>query len=97
MASVVLTGALAGCAAVPTPPPPLPSDFYPDASHAFILLGPPSQRLDYAHRVVDWVERYTLHNGRPRLEIAHWQRRLERLAEPAPAGFTDSYRTYCGT
>ncbi len=22
---------------------------------------------------------------------------LERLAEPAPAGFTDSYRTYCGT
>ena len=54
---------------------------YPDASHAFILLGPPSQRLDYAHRVVDWVQRHTLHGGRPRLDIAHWQRRLERLAE----------------
>lgn len=54
---------------------------YPDASHAFILLGPPSQRLDYAHRVVDWVERYTLRHGRPRIDIAHWQRRLERLAE----------------
>ena len=40
VASVVLTGALAGCAAVPTPPPPLPSDFYPDASHG--AVAPPS-------------------------------------------------------
>jgi len=54
---------------------------YPGASHVFILLGPPSQRLDYARRVVDWVERYAVRGGRPRLDLAHWQRRLEVLAE----------------
>lgn len=54
---------------------------YPGASHVFILLGPPSQRADYYGRVVDWVERYTLRGGRPRLDRAHWQRRLEALAE----------------
>jgi len=54
---------------------------YPGAAHAFILLGPPSQRLDYARRVVDWVERYAVRGGRPRLDLAHWQRRLAVLAE----------------
>jgi dipeptidyl aminopeptidase/acylaminoacyl peptidase/CubicO group peptidase (beta-lactamase class C family) len=53
---------------------------YPDASHVFILLGPPSQRLDYARRVVDWVERYAVQGGRLRLDIAYWERRLARLA-----------------
>jgi len=54
---------------------------YPGASHAFILFGPPSQRIDYNRRVVDWVERYAVRGGRPRLDLAHWQRRLAVLAE----------------
>ncbi|MDN4171869.1 serine hydrolase [Nocardioides sp. SOB77] len=54
---------------------------YPGAAHAFILLGRPSHRLDYARRVVDWVERHVLGGGRPRLDVAHWQRRLAALAE----------------
>jgi dipeptidyl aminopeptidase/acylaminoacyl peptidase/CubicO group peptidase (beta-lactamase class C family) len=54
---------------------------YPDASHVFILLGKPSQRLDYSRRVVDWVERYAVRGGRPRVDVAHWQRRLAKLAE----------------
>ncbi|WP_230487219.1 serine hydrolase [Nocardioides anomalus] len=54
---------------------------YPGASHVFILLGAPSQRLDFNRRVLDWLERYTTGGGRPRLDAAHWQRRLERLAE----------------
>ncbi len=54
---------------------------YPDASHAFALLGPPSQRSDYNHRVVDWVEQYVERDGRPRVDRAHWQRRLEVLAK----------------
>ncbi|CRK61998.1 Beta-lactamase [Alloactinosynnema sp. L-07] len=54
---------------------------YPDASHAFVLLGPPSQRLDYNHRVLDWIEQHTVRAGRPRIDGAHWQRRLTRLAE----------------
>ena len=54
---------------------------YPDASHVFILLGPPSQRMDYNRRVADWVERYAVRGGRPRLDVAHWQRRLEVLAK----------------
>ena len=39
---------------------------YPDASHVFILLGPPSHRLDYNRRVVDWVEQYAVRGGRAR-------------------------------
>ena len=54
---------------------------YPGASHVFILLGKPSQRMDYNRRVVDWVEQYAERGGRPRLDRAHWQRRLEVLAE----------------
>ncbi|MGW5414185.1 serine hydrolase [Actinomadura geliboluensis] len=54
---------------------------YPDASHVFILLGPPSQRLDFNHRVLEWLEQHTSRGGRPRIDGAHWQRRLARLAE----------------
>ncbi|MEO9322040.1 serine hydrolase [Nocardioides sp. C4-1] len=54
---------------------------YPGASHAFVLLGRPSHRLDYARRLVEWVEQHTLRGGRPRLDAAHWQRRLAVLAE----------------
>lgn len=54
---------------------------YPGASHAFILVGSPSQRLDYSRRVVDWLEQHTARAGRPRIDVAHWQRRLAVLAE----------------
>ncbi|MET9271996.1 serine hydrolase [Kribbella sp. NPDC003557] len=54
---------------------------YPDASHAFILTGPPSQRLDFNRRIVDWVEQHVVRSGRPRIDVAHWQKRLARLAE----------------
>jgi dipeptidyl aminopeptidase/acylaminoacyl peptidase/CubicO group peptidase (beta-lactamase class C family) len=53
---------------------------YPGASHVFILLGLPSQRLDYGRRVVDWVERYAVQGGRARIDVAHWERRLAKLA-----------------
>ncbi|MEV4754356.1 serine hydrolase [Micromonospora sp. NPDC049559] len=52
---------------------------YPDASHLFILDGPPSQRIDFNRRIVDWlVEHVTA--GHPRIDAAHWQRRLAVLA-----------------
>ncbi|WP_365696282.1 serine hydrolase, partial [Nocardioides sp.] len=54
---------------------------YPDASHVFILLGRPSQRLDFNRRVLGWIEQHTTGGGRPRLDEAHWQQRLARLAE----------------
>ncbi|OLF19172.1 serine hydrolase [Actinophytocola xanthii] len=54
---------------------------YPDASHLFILTGLPSQRLDFNRRVLDWLEQYVTRGGRPRIDAAHWQRRLSRLAE----------------
>ncbi|MCS7475644.1 serine hydrolase [Umezawaea endophytica] len=54
---------------------------YPDASHVFILLGPPSQRLDFNHRVLDWLEQHTARAGKASIDAAHWQRRLARLAE----------------
>ncbi|MFC7492631.1 MULTISPECIES: serine hydrolase [unclassified Nocardioides] len=53
---------------------------YPAASHAFILFGKPSQRMDYNRRVVAWLDQYVERDGRPRLDAAHWQRRLEVLA-----------------
>ena len=52
---------------------------YPDASHAFILLGPPSQRLDYNRRVVDWVEQHAVRGGRAA------DRRRALGAPPRPA------------
>ncbi|WP_137295603.1 serine hydrolase [Nocardioides dongxiaopingii] len=53
---------------------------YPGQSHAFVLTGRPSHRLDHQHRTVDWLEQHTRAAGRPRLDVAHWQRRLAALA-----------------
>ena len=39
---------------------------YPGASHLFIMTGPPSQRLDWNRRIVDWVEQYAADPGGPR-------------------------------
>ncbi|HEY4019840.1 MAG TPA: serine hydrolase [Pseudonocardiaceae bacterium] len=53
---------------------------YPGGSHLFILNGPPSHRIDFNRRVLDWVERYAA--GKPsRVDGGHWQRRLDTLAE----------------
>ena len=57
---------------------------YPDGSHLFILEGPPSHRIDFNRRVVDWVEQYAGDASgprRPRIDAAHWERRLAALAE----------------
>ncbi len=57
---------------------------YPDASHLFILDGKPSHRIDLNRRVVDWVEQYAGDPAgprRPRIDAAHWQRRLAALAD----------------
>jgi len=54
---------------------------YPDGSHLFPLDGPPSHRIDFNRRTVDWLERHVTRAGRPRLDAAHWQRRLAVLAE----------------
>ncbi|MFH8252755.1 serine hydrolase [Microbacterium sp. B2969] len=56
---------------------------YPGGSHIFPLLGKPSHRVDYARRVVEWVEQYAGDAAGPRpakIDAAHWQRRLEALA-----------------
>ncbi|WP_159499704.1 serine hydrolase [Microbacterium sp. 18062] len=56
---------------------------YPGAGHLFVLDGPPSQRIDYNRRVVDWVERFAGTAGlvrRPAIDDEHWQRRLSELA-----------------
>lgn len=53
---------------------------YPGGSHLFVLDGPPSHRVDFNRRVVDWVERHAGSVG-PRPDAAHWQRRLSALAE----------------
>ncbi len=56
---------------------------YPGASHLFILDGPPSHRLDFNRRVLDWVEQYAGPvDGVSRVPIdaAHWRRRLAELA-----------------
>lgn len=54
---------------------------YPGASHVFILLGPPSQRLDFNRRALAWLEAWTTGPRRRPLDAAHWQQRLTRLAE----------------
>ena len=54
---------------------------YPDASHVFILLGRPSQRVDFNRRVLGWLEQHTTGAGHRRLDATHWQHRLGRLAE----------------
>ncbi|MFB7224471.1 serine hydrolase [Streptomyces sp. NPDC056227] len=56
---------------------------YPGASHLFILDGPPSHRLDFNRRVLDWVEEYAAPAdgvSRVPIEAAHWRRRLAELA-----------------
>jgi dipeptidyl aminopeptidase/acylaminoacyl peptidase len=53
---------------------------YPGASHLFILDGMPSHRIDYNQRVVDWVEQYASETKRPKIDGAHWERRLAVLA-----------------
>jgi dipeptidyl aminopeptidase/acylaminoacyl peptidase/CubicO group peptidase (beta-lactamase class C family) len=57
---------------------------YPDAAHLFILDGPPSHRIDFNRRIVEWVEQYAgSADGprRPKIDTAHWQRRLTALAK----------------
>ncbi len=57
---------------------------YPDGAHPFILDGPPSHRMDFNRRVVDWVERYAGDAAGPRpaaVDAGHWRRRLAELAE----------------
>jgi CubicO group peptidase (beta-lactamase class C family) len=57
---------------------------YPAASHLFILNGKPSHRIDYNRRIVDWLEQYAGDADgprRPRIDAAHWQRRLDVLAK----------------
>ena len=57
---------------------------YPDEGHLFILDGRPSHRRDFNRRVTDWVEQHAGARGtrrRPRLDDAHWRRRLAVLAE----------------
>ena len=57
---------------------------YPDGTHLVILDGPPSHRMDFNRRVMDWVERYAGDAAGPRparIDAGHWQRRLAELAE----------------
>ncbi|GID28679.1 serine hydrolase [Paractinoplanes brasiliensis] len=53
---------------------------YPEGSHLLIVEGPPSQRIDFNRRTAEWVRRHT-GTGRKPLDAAHWQRRLDVLAE----------------
>lgn len=56
---------------------------YPGGSHIFPLMGVPSHRVDYARRVVEWVQQYagSAEGPRPaRIDAAHWQRRLDALS-----------------
>ena len=56
---------------------------YPGGSHIFPLMGVPSHRVDYARRVVEWVQQYagSADGPRPaRIDAAHWQRRLDALS-----------------
>jgi dipeptidyl aminopeptidase/acylaminoacyl peptidase/CubicO group peptidase (beta-lactamase class C family) len=52
---------------------------YPGGSHLMIVNGPPSHRIDFNERIVDWLERYA-GGRRPKLDAGHWQRRLAVLA-----------------
>jgi CubicO group peptidase (beta-lactamase class C family) len=57
---------------------------YPDSSHLFILDGPPSHRIDFNRRILDWVQRYAGNVGGPApapIDAPHWQRRLTVLAQ----------------
>lgn len=61
---------------------------YPGATHAFVVTGSLSQRMDYNRRVIDWVERYTppvparsVGPARAALDTAAWQSELDVLRE----------------
>jgi CubicO group peptidase (beta-lactamase class C family)/dienelactone hydrolase len=57
---------------------------YPNGSHLFIVEGPPSQRIDWNRRIVDWVEQYAGDVAGPRrarVDGGHWRRRLAELAK----------------
>ena len=57
---------------------------YPGGGHSFILTAPPSHRLDFNRRVVEWVERFTgsVAGAAPApIDSAHWQHRLDDLAK----------------
>ena len=47
---------------------------YPDGSHGFIVYGPPSHRVDYNNRIIEWLTQ------KPRIRAEHWRRRLDELA-----------------
>ena len=54
---------------------------FPDASHAFVLTGRPSHRLEYSTRLVDWIERHL--SPKPALTTVdpdYWQYRLDTLS-----------------
>ncbi|HWC24420.1 MAG TPA: serine hydrolase [Flexivirga sp.] len=54
---------------------------YPDGSHLFPVNGRPLHRVDFNHRIIDWLEQYAgTGSRRPKLDLAHWQRRLSTLA-----------------
>ncbi|MEV0056510.1 serine hydrolase [Saccharopolyspora shandongensis] len=56
---------------------------YPGGAHLFVLEGPPSHRVDYNRRVIEWVEQYAgaaAGVSRVPIEAAHWSRRLAELA-----------------
>ncbi|GGB28984.1 serine hydrolase [Flexivirga endophytica] len=54
---------------------------YPGGSHLFIVNGRPSHRLDFNQRIIDWLEQYGgTGSKRPRLDQAHWQRRVAELS-----------------
>jgi dipeptidyl aminopeptidase/acylaminoacyl peptidase/CubicO group peptidase (beta-lactamase class C family) len=53
---------------------------YPGGSHLFILNGRPSHRIDYSRRLIRWAQQH-VPAPRPMLDAAHWQRRLDVLAE----------------
>ncbi|HEY3749795.1 MAG TPA: serine hydrolase, partial [Pseudonocardiaceae bacterium] len=52
---------------------------YPGGSHLVIVGGPPSHRIDFNQRIVDWLEQYA-GGGHAKLDADHWQRRLAVLA-----------------
>ncbi|MGW6793671.1 serine hydrolase [Streptomyces chartreusis] len=54
---------------------------YPGGTHLFIIDGPPSHRVDYQRRLVEWVEQYTQRAHRRPIDALHWRRRLSELAK----------------
>jgi len=57
---------------------------YPGAGHLFIFAGPPSQRLDWNRRIVDWVEQYAADPGgprRPRVDATDWEKVLREACD----------------